>query len=637
MAVRRCGQIALAEKDGEFWSFPFSCRTASRQMGELLKGNPRAITRRVLPAVGIDMATRRRKKNLVYEKNGSVKELTPKEWLSINKGLAMELLSASLFSCLDHPRDVLSYCQLSDDGREPKLYAGGDLADVHVDYGAFLLVVEVSARKKVTGENYRTQTTQAINHAESLSKANALRPVYALVINNGSVDDSHVFREIYDELNSPPPKDEDEPNSPSPKDEDEPNSPPPKDEEDEKKRDFRLIPIWARDFAQIVSTLCQENHAIGLHFDTADLARAFDAIHEHIAIKKKWTKPGWTRAAFLAVLEGKPLPVVIEDEGKDPEQVKPEGTGKQRGVQSAATDGQPDPSSYPLVLTWRNSDGTIGHADRPDGEVPMESALPIEAQAEPNAADPASLPMRNGLSGAFLDFHRLPRMLARAGYLGGREQITDDWAHWLDRYGFEHSHLDPDELPSDVSAANLIAADAWRFVRRMGFIGPRGLTESGRVLADFPALASYRCREALAPILAERVEDLLRGEGGVSILPLLRHAAANLAETTNLWARECPGLLPSEVSEIVHWACVDHQRANELVDNIVSWRDSAMNRYPGPDPAAAAGANAHFHADKVSEFYQGHRWLGENVSMSLAAEQAFCRLLVYCGLLEEAW
>ena len=615
MAVRRCGQIALAEKDGEFWSFPFSCRTASRQMGELLKGNPRAITRRVLPAVGIDMATRRRKKNLVYEKNGAVKELTPKEWLSINKGLAMELLSASLFSCLDHPRDVLSYCQLSDDGREPKLYAGGDLADVHVDYGAFLLVVEVSARKKVTGENYRTQTTQAINHAESLSKANALRPVYALVINNGSVDDSHVFREIYDELNSPPPKDEDEL-----------NSPPPKDEEDEKKRDFRLIPIWARDFAQIVSTLCQENHAIGLHFDTADLARAFDAIHEHIAIKKKWTKPGWTRAAFLAVLEGKPLPVVIEDEGKDPEQVKPEGTGKQRGVQSAATDGQPDPSSYPLVLTWRNSDGTIGHADHPDGEVPMESALPIEAQAEPNEADPASLPMRNGLSGAFLDFHLLPHLLARAEQLRGREKTTEYWAVWLHKYGWVHRHLDPDS----------IAADVWRFAQRMGFLGPRGLTESGRVVAALSDLRSVQRREALAPILAERVEDCLRGQGNVPTLPLLRRAAQDLAETTNLWARECPGLLPSEVSAIVHCACVDHQRANELVDNIVSWRDSAMNRYPGPDPAAAAGANAHFHADQVSEFYQGHRWLGENVSMSFAAELAFCKLLAYCGLLEEA-
>ena len=30
-------------------------------------------------------------------------------------------------------------------------------------------------------------------------------------------------------------------------------------------------------------------------------------------------------------------------------------------------------------------------------------------------------------------------------------------------------------------------------------------------------------------------------------------------------------------------------------------------------------------------------WLGENVSMSFAAELAFCRMLTYTGLLEEAW
>ena len=86
----------------------------------------------------------------------------------------------------------------------------------------------------------------------------------------------------------------------------------------------------------------------------------------------------------------------------------------------------------------------------------------------------------------------------------------------------------------------------------MGFIDPRGLTESGRVVAVLAALASDRRREALAPILAERAEDRLRGERGVSILPLLPRAATNLAKTTNLWARECPGLLPSGVSAIVH-------------------------------------------------------------------------------------
>ena len=62
-----------------------------------------------------------------------------------------------------------------------------------------------------------------------------------------------------------------------------------------------------------------------------------------------------------------------------------------------------------------------------------------------------------------------------------------------------------------------------------------------------------------------------------------------------------------------------------------------MHRHQIADPAAVPVVNAQFHADKVSEFYGEHAWLGENVSMSLAAELAFCRLLAYTGLLEEAW
>ena len=71
-------------------------------------------------------------------------------WTPLDR-LGMELLSASLFACLDHPLEVKSLCQLSDDGTcEPKLYAGHHLADLEVDYRTFSLVVEVSARQRVT-------------------------------------------------------------------------------------------------------------------------------------------------------------------------------------------------------------------------------------------------------------------------------------------------------------------------------------------------------------------------------------------------------------------------------------------------------------------------------------------------------
>ena len=154
-----------------------------------------------------------------------------------------------------------------------------------------------------------------------------------------------------------------------------------------------------------------------------------------------------------------------------------------------------------------------------------------------------------------------------------------------------------------------------------------------------PALAETapdRRREALASILAPRVERCLRGQGDVPIVDLLRRAAADLEKTTNLWARECPGLIPVEVGAIVHWACINRRRAEELVKTIVSWRDVAMHRYPTPDPSDKVGAAAaQLHFDRVSEFYLEHPWLGEKVPWSFGEELAMSRLLSWCGLMVE--
>ena len=244
--------------------------------------------------------------------------------------------------------------------------------------------------------------------------------------------------------------------------------------------------------------------------------------------------------------------------------------------------------------------------------------------------------MRGGLSGIFVDFDLLPSLLARAerGEVG-RVEITAAWSTYLDSVGFNQSHLDPDEFPLGMSAADCTAADAWRFAERLGLIGPSGPTVGGFQITALAEMESGRRRDALAPLLAARVEAWLRGQGDVPIVDLLRHAARDLAKTKNLWARECPGLIPAEVSAIVHWACVSVRRAKELVDNIESWRDVAMHRYQTPDPAAPVGSHARLHFDRVSEFYLEHQWLGERVRLSYAEELALCRLLAYCGLIRE--
>ena len=127
--------------------------------------------------------------------------------------------------------------------------------------------------------------------------------------------------------------------------------------------------------------------------------------------------------------------------------------------------------------------------------------------------------MRNGLSGSLLDFDLLPALLVRAERTGARAETTADWAGWLGAIGFERKHVGPDDLPAGMSISGFMAADAWRFAERMGFIEPGGLTEDGRQIAALSGLEASRRQDELVSALAERVEDRLRGQGEVPILP----------------------------------------------------------------------------------------------------------------------
>ena len=116
------------------------------------------------------------------------------------------------------------------------------------------------------------------------------------------------------------------------------------------------------------------------------------------------------------------------------------------------------------------------------------------------------------------------------------------------------------------------------------------------------------------------------------IIPLLRRAAERLTASTNLWVRECPGLVPVEVGAIVYWACVDSPRAHTLVRDIEINRDVAMHRVGPLNPDAPAGANVERHFDRILEFYLEHPDLGQGVPLSFGEEPTLARLLGYCGL-----
>ena len=256
----------------------------------------------------------------------------------------------------------------------------------------------------------------------------------------------------------------------------------------------------------------------------------------------------------------------------------------------------------------------------------------------PNAAGISPVPtlaLRSGLSGVFVDFDHLPALLADMDPAGDRGATVARWSALLEKIGFDDRHIDPDEYPVAQTEATLAAEGAWRLAECMGFIETGLLTDSGRevaALADLDAASRYK---ALAPVLAVGVESALVGQDGVPIVPLLRRAAQCLAATRNLWARECPGLVPTEIGAIVHWACVDVRRAQILVRDIEINRDVSMHRVGPPDPDAPAGANAERHFERIVEFYLEHPDLGERVPLSFGEEHALARLLAYCGLFRE--
>ena len=248
-----------------------------------------------------------------------------------------------------------------------------------------------------------------------------------------------------------------------------------------------------------------------------------------------------------------------------------------------------------------------------------------------------TLALRGGLSGLFVDFDLLPDLLADLGQnLGDRADAIPRWAAFLEAAGFDARTIDPDEHRVPQPAATLAAEGAWRLAERMGLTVAGDLADAGREVAAFATLPPSRRRDALAPMLAQGVEDAMRGQNGLPIIPLLRQAAQTLAASTNLWVRTCPGLVPVEVGAIVYWACIDARGADNLVRDIEINRDVAMHRLGPPDPDAPAATNAERHFDRVLEFYVKQPDLGERVFFLFGEELALARLLAYCGLFGEA-
>ena len=176
-----CPDEPLAE-----WAFRMYC---------LAEHDWRSAERNVYGPLDLDQASRDRHENLIGEGGLGVAQRR-----RANKGLALELCAAAAADQLDRPAEVRAYCKVNEAGR-PNHFAPCGAPDLVADYGSFLAVLEVSAMKSPSDEDYFGQLDAALRHAERAADDFGMRgkPCFCLIVNERPFGDPaarRVFREF---------------------------------------------------------------------------------------------------------------------------------------------------------------------------------------------------------------------------------------------------------------------------------------------------------------------------------------------------------------------------------------------------------------------------------------------------------
>ena len=267
--------IDVSLREGHAWRSGHACRALSALMGQLLLHNYRAISAQTIRALGLDPAARRMNGNVFRRDDGNMVSI--KDYRTINKALAMELVVSAILTHLDNPEEVRSPCVLSDDGA-PKSFAPAMHEDIRASYGGGMrMFVEVSAKRDISAEFYHTQVTQGFAHAEEECEENPGGPIYVLVINGGSIDSNPKLRRVYDAAVKIP-----------------------------RTGDIRLLPINALEFAQLVRDLADLPGGRGFDFDSQTFGAALDHVWDRAKSGGGGSEPGWMREALFEALSRGP-------------------------------------------------------------------------------------------------------------------------------------------------------------------------------------------------------------------------------------------------------------------------------------------------------------------------------------------
>ena len=230
-----------------------------------------AIEGTVLSSLGIDRVSRRRSDTTLAFGTHAYR------WR--NNALAMELLVALLLTRLDSPRCVKSLCQTRNGW--PYSFAPRDFADITACYTVssarqtLRVVVEASAMRYVTAEDFDTQLDQALKHTRKLRETND-DPFYALVINDARVgSDKGIHRQYRNFLRR-------ERISADPM--------------------IRLIAMDAKDLALALCDLAVKLPADRFRFGADQLRDVLDVLYDGLGQASPNPKPDWMRDAWSDIV-----------------------------------------------------------------------------------------------------------------------------------------------------------------------------------------------------------------------------------------------------------------------------------------------------------------------------------------------
>ena len=364
-----CLRKPLTLGDGSLWEFRYSCRSTTRIFGQLVISDFLANERLLFPVLGIDRATREMKDNETEtsgntkrsriknlrritsfgyrdcrrprergdfcanqrfllcalgvdriaqelennetESSANRKRSSIKDIRSVNKGLAMELLVGALLTCLDSPKEVRSWCEVSNPGH-PKSFARGPYEDILATYQDFCIVAEVSARRKPDVPFFRKQLKQAILHADAAIDRGIKGTVYALVVTGCPFESNLHMRKAYRQLVSNPEKvlqDRRERADDRTTQEGLDSSP---------DREIRLIPLRSHDLYEVVSTILNGDSDAGLSVLSDVLGETLEAIYrrlvsEHALTVERWMADTLKRALVANEPARDRLPIAAVD------------------------------------------------------------------------------------------------------------------------------------------------------------------------------------------------------------------------------------------------------------------------------------------------------------------------------------